>query len=108
MNINSWEHFCLHLAANLGRDPAADYYFMAVSKIDRGDVFWTTLKSLKVLRSSGSNPPYQCQWAANRERQARRPDEAAHFLLTTLRQSFVKGADPLLSFDRHLQRFVAP
>jgi len=108
VNINSWEHFCQHLADNLGRDPNADYFFMAVSKTDPGDVFWTTLKNLKVLRSSGSNPPYQCQWAANRERQERTPQEAAHFLLTTLRQSFVKGADPLLSFDRHLQRFVAP
>ena len=108
VNINSWERFCKLLAENLGRDPAADYYFMAASKMDRGDVFWTTLKSLNVLRSSGSNPPYQCQWAANRERRERTPEEATNFLLTTLRQSFVKGADPLLSFERHLQRLVAP
>jgi len=106
VNINSWESFCSHLAENLGRNQDADYYFLAVSKIDPGEVFWTTLKSLANLRSSGSNYPYQCCWADNRVRHVRSFGESASFLLGVVRESFAKGAEPLRSFDRHLREFL--
>jgi hypothetical protein len=104
--INSWETFCAHLAGNLGRNPDADYYFLAVSKLKPGDVFWTTLKSLSNLRSSGSNYPYQCCWGDNRERHERSFEESVGFLLSVVRESFAKGAEPLQSFDRHLRIFL--
>lgn len=106
VRINSWEQFCDQLAANLGRNRDADYYFLAVSKVDAGDVFWTALKCLQRLRPNGSNPPYQCKWSENRERVERPFDEAASFVLAALRESFVLGANPLLSFDRHLRRYA--
>ena len=94
------------MAEHLGQVPDADYYFLCVNKSHPGDVIWTSLKSLQVLRASGSNPPYQCRWAANRERQERTQEETIAFLLPILRKSFVKGANPLLSFDKHLQQFI--
>jgi hypothetical protein len=106
VNINSWERFCGLLAENLGRNRDADYFFLAVSKTTSGDVFWTTLKSLAALRSSGSNYPYQCCWADNRVRQERSFEESTRFLLGIVRESFAKGAEPLQSFDRHLREFI--
>lgn len=107
VSINSWERFCGVMAECLGGNAAADYFFMVVNKAAPGDVFWTSLKSLEILRSSGSNPPYQCKWSENRNRVDRNFEQARTFLLTTLKESFVKGADPLLSFQRHLDRYIA-
>lgn len=106
ININSWELFCKRLAENFRGDEAADYYFMVISKATPGDVFWTTLKSLSSLRASGSNYPYQCCWADNRVRTNRTFDEASRFLLSVVRASFAKGAEPLTSFDRHLRNHI--
>ena len=100
--INAWEKFCSRMAEHMGTVPEADYYFLVVSKVDPGDVFWTSLKSLKKLSANGSNPPYQAKWSANRERVERTNEEATQFLLAIMRQSFLKGANPLLSFDKHL------
>jgi hypothetical protein len=106
VRLNSWEHFCQNLAEHLGRDQSADYYFIAVNKTDPGDVIWTGLKLLQSLRPNGSNPPYQCKWADNRVRVERTFDEAANFILSVVRESFYRGANSLVSFDRHLARFA--
>lgn len=104
--INAWEPFCSRMSEFLGKNPEADYYFLVVSKVDPGDVFWTSLKSLKQLRANGSNPPYQAKWSANRDRIERTNEEATQFLLAIMRQSFLKGANPLLSFDKHLDKYL--
>lgn len=106
LNINSWENFCRELAVHLDCDTEHDYYFLAVNKMVTGDVFWTSLKSLSDLRPNGSNPPYQCRWSNNRERIRRSSDEAAYFLLKALRESFERGARPLISFNTHLQEII--
>lgn len=104
--INRWDYYCEHLAANLDPDTDADYYFLVVNKEEPGDVFWASLKSLEVLASSGSNWPYQCNWSINRKRIHRSNEEATRFLLSVLRESFAKGATPLVSFDLHLLRHI--
>jgi hypothetical protein len=106
VNINSWDSFCRVMSENLSQVPEADYYFMVVNKVDRGDVFWTSLKNLNVLVANGSNPPYQCKWPNNRNRIERTNQEAIAFLLSVLRRSFVKAANPLISFDRYLGRLI--
>lgn len=106
--INSWKAFCTEMAARLDEAPDADYYFLVVSKSKVGEVFWTSLKSLTTLSPSGMNPPYQCHWGKNKERANRTKEEAIQFLLPIIRESFVKGANPLISFDTYLKKFIKP
>ncbi len=107
-NTNTWERFCTSLARNLSTLTTADYFFLIVSKKNIGDVFWTSLKSLKQLQPNGNNLPFQCDWQDNRERIYRTHDEAARYLLGITRRSFELRADAFMSFQRHIDPILAP
>lgn len=104
--IPDWESFCQKMGEHMGTDPEADYYFLVVNKANPGDAFWTSLKCLEDLRYNGSNPPYQCPWAKNRNRVERTHKEAVEFLLKVLKVTFQKRADPERHFAKYLERYI--
>ncbi len=106
-STNTWERFCTALAHNLSTSTSADYFLLIVSKTQIGDVFWTSLKSLKHLQPNGNNLPFQCNWQENRERIYRTHDEAARYLLGIARRSFELRAEGFLSFQRHIDPILA-
>lgn len=106
VSIKNWESFCRQLSHRLGMNPDADYYFMVVSKQLPAEVFWTSLKHITELVPNGNNPPFQCNWAKNRERVARSADDAQKYILGVLRETFRLRAEALKSFDSHLAKFA--
>lgn len=102
VNIATWERFCEGIAAHLGVNPQADYYFLVVGKRDPGDVFWTSLKRIEELVPNGNNPPFQCRWESNRNHVERSPDEAQRYVLGVLEETFRLRARALESFGTHL------
>ncbi len=101
--INDWERYCEAIGANLATQPTADYYFLVVNKKIPGDVFWTSLKRLPELTPNGNNPPFQCNWSKNRSHALRSREEAEHYILGCLRQTFVLRAKALESFDAYIR-----
>lgn len=56
----------------------ADYYFLIINKNDSHDIFYTSLKTIKTLVPNGSNPPCQCSWGSNRERDFSRTQQESY------------------------------
>lgn len=105
--IRNWDLFCQNMAASVKRtDCSADYYFLVVRKDEGGDqekrVFWTSLLQLKSVKPNGSNPPFQCKWRENMERQTRSRAEAVDDLLDVVGETFVLRAKALDSFKQHV------
>ena len=67
-----------------------DYYFLVVNKNDTTDIFWTSMRSLTVLRPNGNNLPFQCEWGKNREMVERTIDESNKFLWSAYMDSLKK------------------
>ena len=67
-----------------------DYYFLVVNKNDTTDIFWTSMRSLAVLRPNGNNLPFQCEWGKNREMVERTIDESNKFLWSAYMDSLKK------------------
>ncbi|MDR3162904.1 MAG: restriction endonuclease [Helicobacteraceae bacterium] len=101
LNINDWNSFFNLLAKNLNKNPDADYYFLIVNKLVLGDVFWTSLKTLSEFTPNGANPPFQCDWSKNRERNDRNGDAAQNYILQTLGKTFKLRADAWGSFNKY-------
>lgn len=103
--IRNWDVFCRNLAANLKRDDCkTDYYFLVVekSRAGVGNVFWTSLLDLQIVKENGSNPPFQAKWRENMQRSERSRAEAVDYLLNTMGKTFVLRAKALDSFRNHL------
>ena len=83
-----WHSFNEILANNLKY--GYDYYFLIVNKNDTSDIFWTSLKRIKELRSNGSNLPFQCDWGKNREPSGRSEYEAIKYILSVYVDSWDK------------------
>ena len=81
LKSNKWTEFYKKLKRDCDKHKDKDYYFLIVNKTDTADVFYTSLKTLKVLSPNGNNLPFLCNWGQNRERIFRTHAEARKFLL---------------------------
>lgn len=101
----SWGSYTARMAKALAEtrgDTTADYYFLVVNKINRGDVFWTSLKRIGTLTPNGNNLPFQCDWSRNRERVARDSLEAVRYVLGAFYQSVLLRAQLRDEFEANL------
>ena len=85
---NKWGPFNEILSQNIRS--GYDYYFLIMNKNDSTDVFWTSLKRIKRLQPNGSNLPFQCNWALNREWADRTEEEAIEYILSVYLESWNK------------------
>ena len=85
---NNWPGFNRIVSENIRN--GFDYYYLVVNENDPQDVFWTSLKRIKDLQPNGSNPPFQCNWGANREWADRSEDESIEYILNVFLQSWDK------------------
>lgn len=107
-NSISWGAYTERLATGLaamGGDPDADYYFLVVNKRMLGDVFWTSLKRIKVLSPNGNNLPFQADWSKNRDQILREPRDAVKYVLSVFHQSVVLRAKLKEQFEANLKGY---
>lgn len=107
-NSISWGGYTERLAAGLaatGGDRNADYYFLVVNKREPGDVFWTSLKRIKILSPNGNNLPFQADWSKNREQTLRDPGDAVKYVLSVFHQSVVLRAKLKQQFETNLKGY---
>lgn len=104
--IRNWDLFCSNTAKHVKRENcSADYYYLVVEKLKGGKagrVFWTSLLELQRVTPNGSNPPFQCRWRENIERNVRDRARAVDNLLDVVGETFVLRARALDSFKRHV------
>ena len=104
--IRNWDLFCQNMAAHVKRQNCnADYYYLVVEKMKgavAGRVFWTSLLQLNSVKPNGSNPPFQCKWKENMDRQEWSREEAVDNLLDVVGETFVLRAKALDSFRKHV------
>lgn len=104
-NSISWGGYTERLAAGLAAtsdEHDADYYFLVVNKRVPGDVFWTSLKRIKILSPNGNNLPFQADWSKNREQLLRGPRDAVKYVLSVFYQSVVLRAKLKEQFEANL------
>lgn len=83
---NNWPDFNAAVSSNIRR--GFDYYYLVVNKNNPSDVFWTSLKRIGSLQPNGSNPPFQCNWGANRQWAIRTEEEAIEYILRVFLDSW--------------------
>lgn len=103
ININGWDNYFLNLDHFLGDNKKADYYFLVIDKDMDGGVFWTSLKQIQELHSSGENLPFQANWAKNTKRKKRSFNSAKDYLLGIFRESLVVRANTLKVYDQYMK-----
>ncbi|WP_104640649.1 restriction endonuclease [Helicobacter bizzozeronii] len=86
-----WEKFHAILAEQLKL--GYDYYFLVVNKNDPKDCFWTSLKRIETLNSTGNNLPFQCKWNKNRGFSKRNEIEATRYILNVYWESWKKRVE---------------
>lgn len=107
-NSVSWGDYTERLAAGLAATSGicdTDYYFLVVNKRDPGDVFWTSLKRIKVLSPNGNNLPFQADWSKNREQLVLEPRDAVKCVLNVFHQSVVLRAKLKEQFETNLKGY---
>ena len=87
------------------KENSNDYYFLVVKKPTRTNndipnAFLCSLKTLKTIKSSGDNLPFQCKWVQNIKPQIRSYHEAYHFILKSYGKSLRKRAKRYESFKK--------
>ncbi|RAZ51640.1 restriction endonuclease [Campylobacter hyointestinalis] len=95
-----WEEYFKFLSENI-RENSIDYYFLIINKNNLKDVFYTSLKSIKVLQPNGNNLPFQARWDLNKERVWRTYKESKDFILDVFRESLQMRSEAYESFKRY-------
>lgn len=99
-----WEDYFKNLSQNLAANDK-DYYFLVINKSDLNDIFYTSLKSLKILRVNGNNLPFQTKWSENKIRINRDFQAAKSFILSNFKESLKLRSEAFESFKRHFDEF---
>lgn len=101
----SWDNYFQVLSNDMNCREDRDYYFLIVNKDDRNDVFFTSLKTMSNLVSSGNNLPFQCDWITNRARVYRTHREATDYILSVFAESLEKRASVLETFYKYFPEY---
>lgn len=83
----TWGKYFQALKSNLDPECDDDFYFLVVNRNASEEVFCNSLKGLHVIRPNGSNVPFQCNWAENREPSQRSNAAATEYILDNLGKS---------------------
>jgi hypothetical protein len=98
VNIQRWSKFEEALLNYSERDNGRDYYIFVLDK-GTGNVYLTSLKSLRSLTSNGNNLPFQIKWAENLEPEQKSFEEAKKLIIGAYKKSVTAkiNAHPLAS-----------
>lgn len=84
----SWPCYWDYFRSYGDRRSDKDYYFLIICKKKPSDVFYTSIKTLRSIRPSSVNLPFQVVWSDNRKRDfSRTKDEVYECLYSSMMQS---------------------
>lgn len=84
----SWDKYWDYFKSFGNRRTDKDYYFLIIDKGNPKDVFYTSMKTMRSIRASAVNLPFQAIWSDNRDRDfTRSPDEVYSTIYSCLAHS---------------------
>ncbi|WP_222845392.1 hypothetical protein [Mycoplasma nasistruthionis] len=94
----TWDKYFKLLSTSL-KENERDYYFLVINKDDTNEIFFNSLKRLRVIVPNGNNLPFQCKWSDNKTIINRTFKESKDFILKNLAISVLRRAKILDDFN---------
>lgn len=102
IRYKSFADFNINLVAKYNPRTDADYYYLVLFKNTR-QLLFTSMKHLRVVKPSGDNLPFQCNWTENMVDAKRQPNMQCSYLMDTYLESFNRRAKGLIELYRWQQ-----
>ncbi len=100
-----WDNYLKELSKNI-KDTDNDYYFLVINKENGNDVFFNSLKGLKIITPNGNNLPFQIQWNKNKEYTEQDFEDIKNKILNTLGKGLKSRANAFISFKKYFPNII--